>query len=305
MCRAGSRSLDDLDPASMKHPSRSAGLEVAMALFGMVWLLRVRSEMRRCSKCRHEEMLAQQQQQHQQQMQLQQQQQQHHHHHHQHHQQQRTLSQATSLLQTMSDDGVSSSANTLFTLDTPGAAGPAGSYCEVHGYVQAKEDIQEFYELTLLDESKSVQQKTAETIRIADKWEASDGPITPTFAQNDVSTTYGRFFVFESQTASVCGTIPYHFRRLHWEVDERANVGGGLPINHLLTNCLTGRFARNIESAELYCMFLPAVSSSVERRLPPCGLRKKDPAGSTKAAEAQKPRKRRITVFIRGSRRWS
>ncbi|KAK0082158.1 hypothetical protein PV325_010985 [Microctonus aethiopoides] len=47
--------------------------------------------------------------------------------------------------------------------------------------------IQEFYELTLLDESKSVQQKTAETIRIADKWESSDGPITPTFAQNDVS----------------------------------------------------------------------------------------------------------------------
>ncbi|KAL0132124.1 hypothetical protein PUN28_000112 [Cardiocondyla obscurior] len=184
MCRAGSRSLDDLDPASMKHPSRSAGLEVAMALFGMVWLLRVRSEMRRCSKCRHEEMLAQQQQQQQQlQQQVQQQQQQQHHHHHQHHQQ-RTLSQATSLLQTMSDD-VSSSANTLFTLDTPGAAGPAGSYCEVHGYVQAKEDIQEFYELTLLDESKSVQQKTAETIRIADKWEASDGPITPTFAQND------------------------------------------------------------------------------------------------------------------------
>ncbi|XP_070160141.1 disks large 1 tumor suppressor protein isoform X5 [Polyergus mexicanus] len=181
MCRAGSRSLDDLDPASMKYPSRSAGLEVAMALFGMVWLLRVRSEMRRCSKCRHEEMLAQQQQQHQQQVQ----QQHHHHHQHQHHQQQRTLSQATSLLQTMSDDGVSSSANTLFTLDTPGAAGPAGSYCEVHGYVQAKEDIQEFYELTLLDESKSVQQKTAETIRIADKWEASDGPITPTFAQND------------------------------------------------------------------------------------------------------------------------
>ncbi|XP_070510355.1 disks large 1 tumor suppressor protein isoform X9 [Cardiocondyla obscurior] len=190
MCRAGSRSLDDLDPASMKHPSRSAGLEVAMALFGMVWLLRVRSEMRRCSKCRHEEMLAQQQQQQQQlQQQVQQQQQQQHHHHHQHHQQ-RTLSQATSLLQTMSDD-VSSSANTLFTLDTPGAAGPAGSYCEVHGYVQAKEDIQEFYELTLLDESKSVQQKTAETIRIADKWEASDGPITPTFAQNDVSTVDG------------------------------------------------------------------------------------------------------------------
>lgn len=50
---------------------------------------------------------------------------------------------------------------------------------------QALLDIQEFYELTLLDESKSVQQKTAETNRIAAKWEASDGPITPTFAQND------------------------------------------------------------------------------------------------------------------------
>ncbi|CAL7951925.1 unnamed protein product [Xylocopa violacea] len=209
MHRVGSWSLDDLDSASMKHPSRSPGLEIAMALFGMVWLLRVRSEMRRCSKCRHEEILAaqqqqqqQQQQQHQQlQQQQQQQQQQHHHLHHHSHHQAHTLSQTTSLLQTP-DDAVSSSANTLFTLDTPGAAGSAGSYCEVHGFVQAKEDIQEFYELTLLDESKSVQQKTAETIRIADKWEASDGPITPTFAQNDggpdfpvnqtLSNIYGR-----------------------------------------------------------------------------------------------------------------
>lgn len=38
-------------------------------------------------------------------------------------------------------------------------------------------DIQEFYELTLLDDTKSVQEKTAETIRIATKWEGSDGPI--------------------------------------------------------------------------------------------------------------------------------
>ncbi|XP_028037775.1 disks large 1 tumor suppressor protein isoform X2 [Bombyx mandarina] len=36
---------------------------------------------------------------------------------------------------------------------------------------QALLDIQEFYELTLLDDTKSVQQKTAETIRIANKWE--------------------------------------------------------------------------------------------------------------------------------------
>ncbi|CAH0714480.1 unnamed protein product, partial [Brenthis ino] len=37
---------------------------------------------------------------------------------------------------------------------------------------QALLDIQEFYELTLLDDNKSIQQKTAETIRIANKWEA-------------------------------------------------------------------------------------------------------------------------------------
>lgn len=48
-------------------------------------------------------------------------------------------------------------------------------------------DIQEFYELTLLDETKSIQQKTAETIRIANKWESSDGPIAPAFINNDVS----------------------------------------------------------------------------------------------------------------------
>ncbi|XP_074033107.1 MAGUK family member discs large 1 isoform X3 [Leptinotarsa decemlineata] len=42
-------------------------------------------------------------------------------------------------------------------------------------------DIQEFYELTLLDENKSVQEKTAETIRIANKWEANDGPIIPPY----------------------------------------------------------------------------------------------------------------------------
>lgn len=38
-------------------------------------------------------------------------------------------------------------------------------------------DIQEFYELTLLDDTKSVQEKTQETIRIASKWEGSDGPM--------------------------------------------------------------------------------------------------------------------------------
>ncbi|XP_066908804.1 disks large 1 tumor suppressor protein isoform X3 [Halyomorpha halys] len=70
----------------------------------------------------------------------------------------------------------------VFTLDP----GPS-SFCEVHGYRRHQSrhraspqetDIQEFYELTLLDDTKSVQQKTAETIRIANKWESSDGPIS-------------------------------------------------------------------------------------------------------------------------------
>ncbi|KFM62467.1 Disks large 1 tumor suppressor protein, partial [Stegodyphus mimosarum] len=38
---------------------------------------------------------------------------------------------------------------------------------------QALLDIQEFYEITLLDETKSIQQKTAETLQIACKWENS------------------------------------------------------------------------------------------------------------------------------------
>lgn len=32
-------------------------------------------------------------------------------------------------------------------------------------------DIQEFYELTLLDDTKTIQQKTVETLQIASKWE--------------------------------------------------------------------------------------------------------------------------------------
>lgn len=38
---------------------------------------------------------------------------------------------------------------------------------------QALLDIQEFYEITLLDDTKSIQQKTAETLQIACKWENS------------------------------------------------------------------------------------------------------------------------------------
>ncbi|CAL4116858.1 unnamed protein product [Meganyctiphanes norvegica] len=44
---------------------------------------------------------------------------------------------------------------------------------------QALLDIQEIYEITLLDESKSMQQKVAETLQIASKWEITSGPIQP------------------------------------------------------------------------------------------------------------------------------
>ncbi|XP_043208519.1 disks large 1 tumor suppressor protein-like, partial [Amphibalanus amphitrite] len=44
---------------------------------------------------------------------------------------------------------------------------------------QALIDIQEFYELTLLDESKTVSQKTTETIQVANKWDSAAAPISP------------------------------------------------------------------------------------------------------------------------------
>ncbi|XP_048526145.1 disks large 1 tumor suppressor protein isoform X5 [Dendroctonus ponderosae] len=127
-------------------------LKYDMALFGMVWLLRVRAEMKRCAKCqRRNERTSQ-----------------------------RSVSRAT----------------TFFTIDgavTPNLIAPSvpatesTTFCEVHGFVSPDEDIQEFYELTLLDENKSVQEKTAETIRIANKWESNDGPIIPAYTNNDVT----------------------------------------------------------------------------------------------------------------------
>nr|XP_018916915.1 PREDICTED: disks large homolog 4 isoform X5 [Bemisia tabaci] len=108
-----------------------------MALFGMVWLLRLRSDLRKS-------------------------------------QEQHRL--AMSRLHEPPVFTVQGDRPRSRTLNDP--AQP-GSYCQVHGFVPRKTDIQEFYELTLLDDSKSIQQKTAETIRIANKWEASDGPIAP------------------------------------------------------------------------------------------------------------------------------
>ncbi|XP_054265727.1 disks large homolog 4-like isoform X2 [Macrosteles quadrilineatus] len=126
-----------------------------MALFGMVWLLRMRAEVRRCAKCRREEA--------------------------------RWLQENAK-----PPEPHDAAAAPIFTVERaqmssappppPPAPRTPRTFCEVHGY-RRKEDIQEFYELTLLDDTKSIQQKTAETIRIANKWEASDGPIA--YTNND------------------------------------------------------------------------------------------------------------------------
>ncbi|XP_044010804.1 disks large 1 tumor suppressor protein isoform X2 [Aphidius gifuensis] len=140
-----------------------------MALFGMVWMMRIRSEINRCTKCHQDNLQINNYQQYQQ---------------FNHFCTKKNLPQTPEEEEEEKEFKMSAN-NSVFTVDSPIQTALPSSYCEVHGYITLKEDIQEFYELTLLDESKSVQQKTAETLRIADKWEASDGPITPTFAQND------------------------------------------------------------------------------------------------------------------------
>ncbi|XP_049821395.1 disks large 1 tumor suppressor protein-like isoform X4 [Aethina tumida] len=161
MC-SGNRCRGSLVRTSGHDQAATMTRPVGMALFGMVWLLRVRSEMKRCAKCRRHEL------------------------------QQQQMEAATA------DRRSAASQATFFTIDAPvpppvtdshspgHTLGPT-TYCEVHGFNPRKEDIQEFYELTLLDENKSVQEKTAETIRIANKWEANDGPIAPTYTNNDES----------------------------------------------------------------------------------------------------------------------
>ncbi|KAG0432218.1 hypothetical protein HPB47_021017 [Ixodes persulcatus] len=81
---------------------------------------------------------------------------------------------------------------------------------------QALLDIQEFYEITLLDDSKSIQQKTAETLQIACKWENSP-PITGTHANssNEVSPSC-RFALAEAPSleSSSARTITHAFSYL-------------------------------------------------------------------------------------------
>ncbi|CAG9822718.1 unnamed protein product [Phaedon cochleariae] len=74
-----------------------------------------------------------------------------------------------------------------------------------------QQDIQEFYELTLLDENKSVQEKTAETIRIANKWEANDGPIIPAYTNNEYP--YMKVLTFNAHTVTVSSKCDMNYHQ--------------------------------------------------------------------------------------------
>ena len=66
-------------------------------------------------------------------------------------------------------------------------------------------DIQEFYELTLLDDTKSVQQKTAETLQMANKWETgSQGIQEPPIHRSEVITFFFsiQFFLLDEEIES-------------------------------------------------------------------------------------------------------
>ncbi|XP_068141321.1 disks large 1 tumor suppressor protein isoform X15 [Drosophila tropicalis] len=72
---------------------------------------------------------------------------------------------------------------------------------------QALLDIQEFYELTLLDDSKSIQQKTVETLQIATKWE-KDGQSVKIADFIETSNVVNRNCVYDfNNDANQCQTL--------------------------------------------------------------------------------------------------
>lgn len=98
--------------------------DAAMALFGMVWMMRVRSEINRCSKCHQDDLQI---------------------NNYQHQYQQfndfcrkKNLPQTPEEEEEKEEDEFKMSANnSVFTVDSPTAL--PNSYCEVHGYITLKE----------------------------------------------------------------------------------------------------------------------------------------------------------------------
>jgi len=78
---------------------------------------------------------------------------------------------------------------------------------------QALLDIQEFYEITLLNEDKTTQQKTAETLQIASKWE-SDPLISPSVDTDSHSRS------LQSRSFANCSNPEVKFNSRGYQNDE-------------------------------------------------------------------------------------
>lgn len=80
-------------------------------------------------------------------------------------------------------------------------------------------DIQEFYELTLLDETKTVQQKTAETLQMASKWETTNQQTAPAVI---IPTRYGDI----QQQSCVTALFPMEVRFILIFMKEKLSSSG-------------------------------------------------------------------------------
>lgn len=104
-------------------------------------------------------------------------------------------------------------------------------------------DIQEFYELTLLDETKTVQQKTAETLQMATKWETNPGATSIHASTRD---RFGGDIPSTGQLSNCVtdlytGEVLYHFDYVsQWSVDcnQRLLDVNWLPVSEILLRCL-------------------------------------------------------------------
>ncbi|XP_074605654.1 MAGUK family member discs large 1 isoform X3 [Brevipalpus obovatus] len=89
---------------------------------------------------------------------------------------------------------------------------------------QALLDIQEFYELTLLNDDKSVQQKTAETLQIASKWESSP-LITPAIDDVDLGPPIALSRSISSERPdNNIGHEPIRFNPRDYPIDESIGI---------------------------------------------------------------------------------
>ncbi|KAM7346891.1 MAGUK family member discs large 1 isoform 5-T5 [Cochliomyia hominivorax] len=108
---------------------------------------------------------------------------------------------------------------------------------------QALLDIQEFYELTLLDDSKTIQQKTVETLQIASKWEqdghtvkiADNQPIK--VAENDANLVKKEQQQTDATTAAVAAAAVVDVQQQQQQQQQQQNnvrqplSGGNTDVN--------------------------------------------------------------------------